>query len=241
MRRIHNRCCILQGLVSLYLLMILPACSGVSPSVEKSEDMVQLKQQVQKNREVLEEMRDRMSVLQFMIDDHDRSLRILERAMPPQRKEKTDAASDLPTAASGKDSSYPESAMTGVFAAEDPEALYNKALGTYNARDYNQCKPLFEQFLATYPEHDLADNARYWMGECLYSQKNYLGAIDQFKKVVQQYPEGGKVPAALLKTGFAYYSLDDFENARNYLKKVIINYPFSAASDKAEKMLRKIE
>jgi tol-pal system protein YbgF len=240
---------IFYRIMLLACCMLLPACSGRAPAVHKSEDIVQLQHQVQKNNEVVEELRDRISVLQFMVDNHDQTLRKLERSRLPLPETAPEAGGSSPIPSQKKPdvaerpssgASQPSS-MTGALALADPLSLYNTALGTYNARDYLESKSLFEQFLWKYPQHDLADNALYWIGECLYSRKNYLGAIDQFKKLMRQYPEGGKVPGALLKTGYAYYSLEDFENARVYLKKVIVSYPFSSAADKAEAMLKRVQ
>jgi tol-pal system protein YbgF len=228
----------LYRITLLLCCMLLPACSlGRAPLVRKSEDIVQLQYQVQKNNEIVEDLRNQISVLQFMVDNHDKTLRMLERSPQPLPKTKAEAASPDPTSLENTHD-IAEQLSSGT---PQPFSLYEMALGTYNARDYLKAKNLFEQFLQQYPQHDLSDNALYWIGECLYSRKKYLGAIDQFKKLMQRYPEGSKVPAALLKTGYAYYSLEDFENARAYLKKVIVSYPFSSVADKAEAMLKRIQ
>jgi len=92
-----------------------------------------------------------------------------------------------------------------------------------------------------YPDHELADNALYWEGECRDAVKNFSKAIATFQRVIGEYQDGSKVPDAMLKTGYAYLSVGDRENARIYLKKVVKNYPFSPAGTKAEMMLKKIK
>lgn len=232
----------MQGILGVFCLTTLSACAAMAPP-SQSEDVVQLQRQIQKTTETLDEMRDRISVLQFMVDTHEKSIRALECPIRQELPEKSKAAVTPPRPSRQTDTtaiSEPAAPSADTLPPENPLSLYDRALNTYNAGDYVKAKNFFERFVQQYPGHDLADNAYYWIGECLYSQGKYLGAIDQFKKLISNYPNGGKVPAALLKTGYAYCNLRDFDNARAYLKKVIVNYPFSPASDKAEMMLKKI-
>ena len=119
--------------------------------------------------------------------------------------------------------------------------MYNNALSSYKNADYDKAVSEFNSFADKFPDHELADNALYWAGECYYARKNYSAAIISFKKVVTRYPEGSKIPDAFLKTGYSYLAMDDKENARIFLKKVIKNFPFSPAGSKAEEMLKRIK
>ena len=51
--------------------------------------------------------------------------------------------------------------------------------------------------MADYPDHKLAGNAQYWIGECYYSQKRFAEAAEEFAKVEKLFPASPKVPAAL--------------------------------------------
>ena len=53
--------------------------------------------------------------------------------------------------------------------------------------------------MVQHPDHSLADNAMYWLGECHYSSGQYAKAVTVFKKLVKAYPKAEKVPDALLK------------------------------------------
>ena len=119
--------------------------------------------------------------------------------------------------------------------------LYNRALSKYKNADYQDAALMFNRFFQKYPDHELADNALYWEGECRYALKNFSKAITTFQRIIGEYQDGSKVPDAMLKTGYAYLSVGDRENARIYLKKVVKNYPFSTAGTKAEMMLKKIK
>jgi len=118
---------------------------------------------------------------------------------------------------------------------------YEKAYGFYLEHRYDEALTLFRDFLKHYPQHHLADNAQYWVGEIFYDLEDYPNAILAFKEVVTRYAEETKAPDALLKMGYSYVALDDPTNARVFLKRVIKNYPFSEAESKARAKLKELE
>ena len=219
-----------HAIAAVLFFLFLPACSGLSP--QKNEELAQLQNRMDETSLKLDEIYHRMSVIQFMVDSHEKTLRDLESPIQPDRLSK-------PVPATGTAPQAQAEAATAMV-SEGPETIYNTALSAYNNQNYDQAIERFGLLIRKHPDHDLADNALYWTGECLYAQKDYRGAIDQFKKLIESYPKGGKVPDALLKTGYSYFSLNDFVNARIYFKKVIVNYPFSPAGSKAEAMLKRI-
>ncbi|MFO7883354.1 MAG: tol-pal system protein YbgF [Desulfobacteraceae bacterium] len=128
----------------------------------------------------------------------------------------------------------------GVETAEDtdPVLIYQKARSLLLEENFKDAGILFREIMEQYPEHELADNSMYWLGECCYSLTDYKGAVKIFKALVEKYPKGGKVPDALLKTAYSYLSLDDSDRAHHYLKKVVKKYPFTPAGEKAEQKLK---
>ena len=122
----------------------------------------------------------------------------------------------------------------------DPVQLYNKARGLLLEGDTDTAGDLFTAFIKSHSDHELADNAMYWLGECHYTAGRYDQAITVFKNLVKTFPKAEKVPDALLKTGYAYLSMDDINRASHFLKKVLVKYPFSPAAEKAQIKLREI-
>jgi len=118
---------------------------------------------------------------------------------------------------------------------------YEKAYAAYTDRRFDDALNLFGDFLKRYPEHELADNAQYWLGETYYDMGDYGNAILTFKDVVTRYSDHAKAPDALLKIGYAYMALDDPSNARMFLKRLIKNYPSSAAEAKARTKLKELD
>ncbi len=119
----------------------------------------------------------------------------------------------------------------------DPAQLYQKARTLLLAKEYNNAADLFTTFTQKHPDHSLADNAVYWLGECKYTMGQYKAAANVFRSLIQTYPKAEKVPDAMLKAGYAYLSLDDYNRASHYLKQVIKKFPFSPAAVKAQAKL----
>ncbi len=96
-----------------------------------------------------------------------------------------------------------------------------------------------QAFLRKHPDHELAVNATYWIGEAYYGEKKYENAILQFQDVLQKYPQHNKAAAAQLKQALAFQALGDKETTTVLLKKVVKNYPGSPEARKAQERLKK--
>ena len=107
---------------------------------------------------------------------------------------------------------------------------YKKAIVLTRAGKFVEAQKKLEKFVERYPTHQLADNAVYWLGECLYAQKLYMEALQAFQKVIRDYPDGNKVPDAMLKTGLCYQNLGEGAQARKVLVEVTEFYPGSPAA-----------
>lgn len=122
-----------------------------------------------------------------------------------------------------------------------PDALYMKGLETFKAGDLPAAREQFTTFIEQNPKHDLVANARYWIGETLYGEKNYEAAIVAFQDVIANYPKQPKVSAAMLKQARAFKAINDPKSARYVLKKLIETYPKSDEAKKARDFLKEIK
>jgi len=233
---------------------LLWACAGGAPRGDYQVPLAE--KQIGEMEKKIDELHHRVSMMQFMIDNHERSIINLEKAST-EKKEPGASALDAPPGPGSlvskavPDKEIQPPAAPGIHPdspdvpnedlSRHPEMLYNSALAAYKIMDYNTAVSEFTAFAEKYPEHELADNALYWVGECLYGQKKFSKAVAAFEAVTTRYPEGSKVPDALLKTGYAYLALDDKDNALLFLEKVIRNFPFSQAGSKAEGMLKRLD
>jgi tol-pal system protein YbgF len=126
-----------------------------------------------------------------------------------------------------------------ITAGPKAEKLYAGALALYSGRDYQQASSKFKEFVAVYPDHKLAGNAQYWIGECLYSQKRFAEAAEEFGLVEKSYPASHKVPAALLKKGLALAELKRMPEARAAMQRIVELYGQSEEAAKAKEKLER--
>lgn len=121
-----------------------------------------------------------------------------------------------------------------------PQELYQRAYDDYLRGNYDLAIEEFDEYLAHFPNTDLADNATYWIGESYYRQGKYRQAIEQFDKVLRRYPRSDKVPGALLKKGYAYLELGERSQGIVQLQYVIREHPSSDEAKIARDRLRAI-
>jgi tol-pal system protein YbgF len=126
-------------------------------------------------------------------------------------------------------------------AAPTPDSVYMKGLDTFKAGDMPAARDIFTKFLEQYPQHDLAANAHYWIGETHYSEKSYEPAILSFQEVIKNYPLKEKVPAAMLKQAMAFKAIDDTKSAKYVLKKLGEGFPKSEEAAKAKELLKEMK
>lgn len=99
----------------------------------------------------------------------------------------------------------------------------------------------FNEFLVSFPDGPYSDNAWYWQGEAMYSQRDFDSALRNFGVVVNSFPNSTKVPDARLKIGFALYEQRKFSEARDILTGVQNDYPGRSAAVLARKRLQKMD
>ncbi len=119
--------------------------------------------------------------------------------------------------------------------------IYNATLSLYREEKYEQASEDFKKFLNLYPKSDLADNAQFWIGECLMALKQYEQAILAYQEVITKYPKGNKVPNAMLRQAIAFLEINDKTSSKLLLQKVIKQFPGSSEAQIAQKKLKTIK
>lgn len=118
---------------------------------------------------------------------------------------------------------------------------YESALNAYNRKNFKTAAKGFSDFLQKHPQGALAPNARYWLGECHYSLKEYDEAIIAFKDVAGKYPTHNKAAASLLKLGYSYANMGDSQNARFYLQLLLDDFPGSEPAKLGRQKLQSLK
>ena len=118
---------------------------------------------------------------------------------------------------------------------------YQAAFELLKEQRYEQAAMAFKQFLVSYPNSQLADNAQYWLAESFYVTQKYDEALGEFEIVINKYPNSRKVPDALLKVGYCNYELERWNDARSALGRVQADYPDTTAARLAEQRIKRMD
>jgi len=118
---------------------------------------------------------------------------------------------------------------------------YQAAFELLKQQRYEPAAMAFEQFLVTYPDSELADNAQYWLAESHYVTQLFAKALGEFEVVITKFPRSRKVPDALLKMGYCNYELEEWAAAREALERVQAEYPDTTAARLAGQRLARMQ
>ena len=118
---------------------------------------------------------------------------------------------------------------------------YQAAFELLKEQRYEPAAMAFQQFLISYPDSQLADNALYWLAESYYVTDQFENALTQFQAVISRFPRSRKVPDALLKIGYSNYELERWDSARGALGRVQADYPDTTAARLAEQRLNRMD
>jgi tol-pal system protein YbgF len=94
-------------------------------------------------------------------------------------------------------------------APKDAQSAYEEAYGLAQKGDYDGAEQGFKAFLKAYPNHQLAGNAQYWLGDIAFSQrKDFATSAKLFGEAYKKYPKHSKAPDMLYKLGASFGHLD---------------------------------
>lgn len=142
----------------------------------------------------------------------------------------------------------PSRPTTGAL---QPQDIYQAAYLDFSKGSYSLAIAGFREFLRRYPEHELANNAQYWIGEAYLSlARGYANAgqgerasesleqaVQEFKKVLANYPRGDKTPTALYKEALALIDLKQSALAQARLQYLVDNFPQAVEAPLARERL----
>lgn len=238
----------------------LPAQSGggtaasgsVEALVERQETMgAELDRQVREVTDTVERIRFEVGKISRRMDklvrDVDRRLSDLESSVanlrttgvPPPAAvgsetgpQAATATGNTPPAVSGASatSSAPVSATANVLPQGTPVEQYSHAQNLLKQLKFAEAELALREFIGKNPDHELADNSRYWLGETFYVRKDYENAARIFLEGYQLSKEGRKAPDNLLKLGLSLRKLGQKEDACATLRELIDGFKLASKS-----------
>lgn len=115
----------------------------------------------------------------------------------------------------------------GAAPAGDPNVLYEAATAALRRGSVASARDGFEQFVENFPQHRLAADAQFAIGQSYDQEENAGAAIEAYGRVVELYPTSGRAPAALLRMGRLEAERGNRNEARNRFNQIVQRYPRS--------------
>lgn len=106
-----------------------------------------------------------------------------------------------------------------------PQMLYERGYGYLLQKDYGAAEAAFEAFLRRHPNHQLAGNAQYWLGETFYVRGQYRPAAAAFLKGYKNYANSQKAPETLLKLAMSLDRLGQKDEACSSFRELAKKFP----------------
>jgi tol-pal system protein YbgF len=159
----------------------------------------------------------------------------LQHSLDQARAQQRDQYVDLDTRLRAAEAAL--TAAQATVAGGSPEAEYQAAFNLLKDGKYDEASSALQAFVGKYPQHELAPNAMYWLGEAHYVRRDYPAALAAFEGLLKDYPGNRKTPDALLKVGYCEAELKRPGPARAALARVIQEFPDSQAAAEAKARL----
>lgn len=110
-------------------------------------------------------------------------------------------------------------------AGGDPKQDYERAYGYLLQEDYGAAQTAFKDFLQRYPQHGLAGNAQYWLGESYYMRGEYKTAASAFLQGYEKHRQNAKAPDSLLKLAMSLDRMGQRDAACSSFSELSSRYP----------------
>jgi tol-pal system protein YbgF len=216
-----------------------PAAGGESGLGELYNQVLQLRDEVQQLRGLVEEQGEELRQLkQQRLDDYiglDRRITALGGApgsAPAQGTPPADASTGSAPPDGVIRADVPPQAPVQVPAAPlaGEEPAYQAAYELVRARKFPEALAAFNDFLDRYPQGALAGNAHFWIGELYLLNGDSESARPHYEALVYQFPGNAKMPDGMFKLGRIYHQQGDAVRAKELLQRVVSEYGNSGSS-----------
>lgn len=132
----------------------------------------------------------------------------------------------------------PPAPLTPAF---DCIGAYDDAFILVRRSEYENGIEAFRKFLESCGQHENADNAHYWIGECHYSLEQFAEAITEFELLLKDYPRSAKIAPALYKLARSKQELDQNDEARELFQKIVEEHSGTLEAEQARQRLKDMD
>jgi len=181
-------------------LLLLAGCaqkSGVAPSYALKEQLQEIRQQQQAQQQQLEKMQEQLARFQQQLTTAPApgqpQIATGAPAQPVPQEQRTTSESPAPTVP------LPQGSVADLTEVADSAASYLTAFSNLASGQYHLAESGFANFLATYPDHQYAPNARFWLANAQSAQGKTDLAVANLRQIIADPLGQEKAPAALVQ------------------------------------------
>lgn len=110
---------------------------------------------------------------------------------------------------------------------EEGRAVFQAAQLDRSRGNVEMAREGFRDFLSRYPESEWSDDARYWLGDLAYGERDWQDAADHFLRLLEDHPNSSFAPAAMLKRGYSLQEMGQTELGELVLRELVARFPES--------------
>ncbi len=193
--------------------------------VRVQADMTDVQRQLLQIQELTGQSQRRLSELKAQVD---------------ARAEQSQASGVVaPPPAPAADTTSRMAASPGPAPTVSADQMYQGARQQLNRGAVGTARRGFQEFLTSYPSHELVPDALFYIGES-FAVENADSAVAYWTRVVGQYPKAGKASTALYKMGRIEEVRNNRTAARGYYDRLLKEYPRSDEADLAREQLKNL-
>lgn len=178
-----------------------------NPVSSENNGNAQMRDKIDEYGSTLHKINERMDELEKKIKQYNDNLEKFNQKTDMRLKvlESRKSGVEAPTlSSSDANTSLPlpsEPTPSGVINVNNPEEMYANAMQAYNNALYDEAELGFEDIIKQFPNHKLAGNAQYWLGEVYSKQGNSNKAVQAFKNGYEKYKNGNKGADSFYRLG----------------------------------------
>jgi len=134
--------------------------------------------------------------------------------------------------------------QTGEQAADTvatgQEEAYQTAYGDFLRGDYDVALSGLREFLRAFPDVEKADDAQYYVGECLYNLGAFEAAVEEYDALIINFPDSQFRVSATYKKALSFLNSNQTAQGVILLQQLIRRYPDSNEARLAREQLRSL-
>ena len=171
----------------------------------------------------IKDVKELLLTVQQLLGQNDQRLAQLREQF--DRNQQQAVAPPMPVTGSSDDANVERAFQAGVERLDSSPAIARVA---------------FEQIISDYPNHARTPDARLYIAETYYKERNFAEAYKAFDLVATSHPASKAAPRALLRAGVIAEENGDRAKARQYYTKVTTSYRESDEAREATQNLRRL-